>query len=196
MAGLAPRTEDDYISNSGWVTRIKGFFDQVDQNKIGTIEVANFATMLDHIHREIKPDPAVYEHLRRVILEEHIVAMGVTPGKKLTKDEYIKNMAKMAGEEHSKRMKGEKMSLAKVNDALFDVFDLNHDGVVTLEEFKVVMRIVYGCNDEEAEASFRLIDTNKNGTIEREELTDYEINYWFGLDDEATKGLYGAKFEI
>ena len=36
---------------------------------------------------------------------------------------------------------------------------------------------------------------NKNGKIERKELTDYELNYWFSLNDEASKGFYGAKYE-
>ena len=126
---------------------------------------------------------------------EHIAAMGVTPGIKVTKDEYVKNMANMAVIEHAKRLNGEEMSLAKVNDALYDLFDINHDGVVTLEEFRTVMNIAYGCDAEEADATFRLIDTNKNGKIERKELTDYELNYWFDLNDEASKGFYGAKFQ-
>ena len=75
------------------------------------------------------------------------------------------------------------------------MFDINHDGVVTLEEFRTVMKIAYGCDAEEADATFRLIDANKNGKIERKELTNYELNYWFDLNDEASKGLYGAKFQ-
>ena len=48
------------------------------------------------------------------------------------------------------------MSLAKVNDALYDcdMFDINHDGVVTLEEFRIVMKIAYGCDTEVADATF------------------------------------------
>ena len=114
-------TVADYLNNSAWVARIKGFFDHVDQKKNGTIEAEDFAVILDHINREVKPDPKVYENLRQVTMEEHIVAMGLTDGKKVTKDEYIKNMAEMAVVEHGKRIRGEKMSLAKVNDAIFDI---------------------------------------------------------------------------
>ena len=192
---MAVRTADDYITNAVWVTRIKGYFDRVDENSNGTIEVADFTAGLDHFNREVKPaDPKVYENLRQVVME-HIAAMGVTPGKNVTKDEYVKNMANMAVAEQAKRLKGEKMSLAKINDALYDMFDINHDGVVTLEEFRTVMKIVYGCDTEVADATFLKIDTNKNGKIERKELTDYELNYWFDLNDEASKGFYGAKFE-
>ena len=191
---MAVRTVDDYMNNEAWVTRVKGFFDRMDENRNGTIEVTDFTIMLDKFNRELKPDPKVYENLRQVVME-HIAAMGVTPGIKVTKDEYVKHMANMAVVEHAKRLNGEKMSLAKVNDALYDMFDINHDGVVTLEEFRTVMKIAYGCDAEEADATFRLIDTNKNGKIERKELTDYELNYWFDLNDEASKGFYGAKFQ-
>ena len=190
---MAVRTVDDYINNATWVTRIKGFFDRVDENRNGTIEVADFTSMLENFNREVKPDPKLYENLRQVVME-HIAAMGVTPGNKVTKDEYVNNVANMAVVEHAKRMNGEKMSLAKVNDALYDAFDTNRDGAVTLEEFRTVMKVAYGCDAEEADATFRLIDTNKNGKMERKELTDYELNYWFDLNNEASKGFYGAKF--
>ena len=36
----------------------------------------------------------------------------------------MKNMANMAVAEQAKRLKGEKMSLAKINDALYDMFDI------------------------------------------------------------------------
>ena len=193
---MAIRSEDDYMNNAAWVARIKGFFDCVDYNKNGTIEVADFTAMMDKLKREIKQaDPKLLENFRQVVMDEHIVAMGITPGKKLTNDEYVKNMAKMAVEEHAKRVRGEKMSLAKVNDAMYDLCDVNHDGTVTLDEFTNVMTIMYGCDAKEAEATFHRIDTNKNGKIEREELTDYELKFWFDLNDEASKGFYGAKYE-
>lgn len=120
--------------------------------------------------------------------------MGITAGKKVTKDEYLKNMAKMAVSQHAKRIRGEKVSLENLNDAMYDLLDTNHDGTVNLSEFKIVMNVVFGCNAKEAEATFRRMDTSKNGKIERKTLTDYEMKFWFDLDDEASKGFYGDKF--
>ena len=80
---MAVRTVDDYMNNAAWVTRIKGFFDRTDENRDGTIEVADFTVMLDKFNREVKPDPKVYENLRQVVMD-HIAAMGVTPGNKVT----------------------------------------------------------------------------------------------------------------
>ena len=193
---MAVRSVDDYMNNAAWVARIKGFFDWVDQNKNGTIEVADFTAIIDNLKREVKlADPKLYDNFRHIVMDEHIVAMGITPGKKLTKDEYVKNMAKMAVVEHAKRVRGEKMSLAKVNDAMYDMFDINGDGTVTLDEFTTVMKIAYGCDANKAEATFRLIDTNKNGKIERKEFTDYELKFWFDLNDDGCKGFYGVNYE-
>ena len=55
-------------------------------------------------------------------------------------------MAKMAVAEHAKRVRGGKVSLAKVNDAMYDVLDINRDGTVSLDEFTTVMKIVYRCD--------------------------------------------------
>ena len=191
---MAVRTVDDYTNNTAWVTRMEVFFDCVDQNKKGTLEAEDFTAVLETFNRELKPDPKVYENLQQVVTD-HITAMGVTPGKKVTKEEYVKNMANMAVLEYTNHQKGEKTSLAKVNDAFYDLFDGKHGGTVTLEEFRTVMRIAYGCDKEVADATFHRIDTDKDGKIEHKVMTDFEVNYWFNLNHEASKSFYGCKYE-
>ena len=194
---MAVRSANDYMKNTAWVKRIQEFFTRVDQNNNGTIEAADFEVMLNNLARVAKrTDPKILERFRRIEMDKHIVAMGITPGKKLTSEEYVNNMAKMAAVEHGKLMRGEKLSLAEVNDAMYDVMDFNQDGSVSLDEFTTVMKIMYGCDGKEAEATFNRVDTNKNGRVEREELTDYELKFWFDLNDEASKGFYGAKYEV
>lgn len=51
---MAVRSVNDYMSNGTWVMRVKRFFDSVDQNKNGTIEVADFAVMIDNINLQKK----------------------------------------------------------------------------------------------------------------------------------------------
>ena len=81
------------------------------------------------------------------------------------------------------------------NDALYDMFDIKHVAVVTLEVFSTVMKIAYCCDAEVTDATFHQTDANKNGKIECKELTDYELNYWFSLNVEASNGFCGANYE-
>ena len=76
-----------------------------------------------------------------------------------------------------------------------DVVDKSHDGFITLDEYHIVMK-AYNFSREEVEAGFRAMDANNNRKIERKELVDHELKYWFGLsDDQASKGMFGAKFD-
>ena len=48
----------------------------------------------------------------------------------------------------------------KLNNALFDVVDTNHDGTISLDEDRIIMS---ACNQNPgtAEAMFKIMDTNK-----------------------------------
>ena len=191
---MATYTVDDYLTNTIWVARMKSLFDFVDLNKNGTMEVDDWLRYVDNINREVKPDPKLYENLRQAMLN-NIAAMGITPGKKVTKDEFVKNIAKMAIKENNKRSRGERTYLDILEDAWYDTVDTNHDGFITLDEYRIVMK---ACNfsPDEVEAGFRAMDVNKNGKVERKELVDHELNYWFGLsNDQANKGMFGSKFD-
>ena len=182
------------MNNETWVARMKTLFDFVDLNKNGTMEVEDWLRYVDNINREVKPDTRLYENLRQAMLN-NIAAMGLTPGKKLTKDEYVKNMADMAVRENAKRSRGEKTYLEILENAWYAIMDINHDGVVTLDEYRIVLKV---CNfsAEEAEAGFRAMDTNKNGKVELKELIDHELNYWFPRNDgEVNKEMFATKFD-
>ena len=98
---MADHTVEDYMNNAAWVKRMTSLFDFVDVNKNGTMEVDDWIRYVDNINCEIKPDEKLYENLRQAMLN-NIAAMGVTAGKKLTKDEFIKNIAEMAIKENAK----------------------------------------------------------------------------------------------
>ena len=191
---MAAYTVDDYMNNTAWVTRIKSLFRFFDSNRDGTVEIEDWLRCVDNINRDVKPDTKLYENLRQAMLNA-LGGVGVTPGKKLTKDEFVKGMAEMAVAENARRSRGEIPYLALMENAWYAILDINHDGVVTLDEYQIVLK---ACNfsAEEAEMGFRAMDANKNGKVELKELIDYELNYWNSLnDDEVNKGMFGGKFE-
>ena len=59
----------------------------------------------------------------------------------------------------------------------------NHDGTISLEEYRAVFGIVE-FPESYVDEIFKAIDTNKNGKLERKELNDFEFKLWYGLDEE------------
>ena len=79
-------------------------------------------------------------------------------------------------------------------NAAFDVVDTDRSGYVTFEEFKVLMDASH-LGEEEAKATFTVLDKNKNGKLERKEFISSNLKFWSTLDDQDTKGMFGDKFE-
>ena len=79
------------------------------------------------------------------------------------------------------------------HDELFDALDLNKDGHISLEEFKVYFQII-GPDISEAEMthSFNTIDEDKNGEISREEFLAAAFDFIFGVEEtEVSKAYFG-----
>ena len=88
----------------------------------------------------------------------------------------------MVVSENAKVKRGEKSLVYKLDNAIFDVVDVNHDGNVTLNEYKLVMK-AFNLDEASTEASFNALDRNKNGKIDWIEFIKSEFKFWFSLDD-------------
>ena len=171
---------EDYLKNEKWVARVKSAFDMIDINKNGTVEEEDWKRWVENIKKDVNPDAKLLENLNNK-MADYIKAMGLAPGKKLNKDEYLKAMAEMAVVENARKAKGERTLGSHINDAWHDLVDKNHDGFVTIDEFRTVMK---ACNvgQEAADARFNAIDKDKNGKVERKELREAEEKFWYSLD--------------
>ena len=171
---------EDYLKNEKWVARVKSAFDMIDINKNGTVEQDDWKRWVENIKKDVNPDAKLLENLNQKTAD-YVKEMGLEPGKKLTKEEYMKAMAGMAVSENARKAKGERTLGSFVNDAWHDLVDKNHDGFVTLDEFRIVMK---ACNvgQEAADARFNALDKDKNGKVERKELREAEEKFWYSLD--------------
>lgn len=181
LENMASHTVDDYMNNAAWVARIKSSFDIIDLNKNGTVGEDDWKRWVENIKREVNPEAKLLNNLDKA-MANYITALGVSPSKKLTKDEYVKTIAEMAVAENTRRSKGEKTLTEYLNDAWYDLVDKNHDGFVTLDEYKIMMR-ASNVSNEAAEARFNAMDANKKGKIERSVLTGFQFKFWYGLDN-------------
>ena len=168
-------------------------FVSLDTNKDGFLSLEDWQLWADNIEKEVKPAAHLMKALRAQT-KEYCAAMGIVRGTKATKNEFLKGIAAMAVTEKAKKERGEETALHKLNNAFYDIVDANHDGCVTLDEWKIILR---ACNFDvsAADETFKVIDKNKNGKIERNELSDAEFNFWYTLDDAGSQGMFGDKFE-
>ena len=186
-------TVEDYLNNAKWVKRVSAFFKQKDANKDGYLTREDFLALINNLAKAVPDRPDLISKAREAMVE-CAAAMGLTEGVKADLQTFLKLGAATAVTEAAKLTTGEKPMTEKVDNALFDILDKNHDGHVTWEEYKVMME-AGNFDPEAASATFALLDTNKNGTLERKELIDANAKFWTYLDDPDTQGLFGEKFE-
>ena len=186
-------TVEDYLKNAKWVKRLSEFFHQCDLNKDGHLSREDWLIGIDNLAAVITDRPALIAKLREVSLE-YAAGLGLTEGVKVDRQKFLECAAAMAVAETAKVKSGGKSLLEMVDNAGFDVVDQNHDGHVTFEEYKVMMN-AYHFDLESAEATFAVLDKNKNGKLERNEFTSANVKFWFQLDDPDSQGMFGAKFE-
>ena len=185
-------TVEDYLQNPSWVHRVEQMFDSVDTKRNGYLMLEDWQSLEDNFEKEVKPAAHLMAALR-ARTKEYYGAIGFASGKKLTKEEYLRGFAALAIAERARKERGEETLLHKMNDAWFDAVDTNHDGYVRQDELRMALR---GINNESAaEAIFETLDRNKDGKIERKEISDNDFKFWFHLDDVDSQGMFGDKYE-
>ena len=82
------------------------------------------------------------------------------------------------------------------HETLFDVIDLNKDGHISLDEFKVHFRVLGAdISDEEVAHSFNTIDADKNGEISREEFLAAADDFYNGVDETEVSRVFLGRLE-
>ena len=83
-----------------------------------------------------------------------------------------------------------------VLEPMFDVIDLNKDGHISMEEFKVYFRIIGAdLSDEEVVHSFNAIDADKDGQISREEYLAAANDFYNGVEETEISKVFLGRLE-
>ena len=177
---------DVFKQSQRWVKRMRDIFEHLDFNKNGYLSVEDWTIWIDNIQRDINPDPALVEILRQK-MTEYCAGIGLTPGVQLTQDEFVEKFANFAAAEKARHDRGEQPLLFKLNEAWYDVVDINRNGSLSLEEYSKVMS---ACNFA-ASSAFMVLDKNRDGRVERSELNEQQYKFWFSVEDAHLEGMLG-----
>ena len=183
-----------YKNSPKWMKRMGEFFHQSDLNKNGFLSIEDFETWIKNIEKETKADTALIEKARKA-MRDYWESVGLKPGVKLAKEQFLDNMAEVAVAERAKFEAGDKSSLfARYTEAVFDVVDTNHNGFLELGEYEKMMK-ASNFDAGTAKIAFDVIDANHDNKISRQELLDYNAKFWNYPDDKESAGFYGHKYE-
>ncbi len=80
------------------------------------------------------------------------------------------------------------------HNALFDVIDTNGDGHISVEEFKVYLKVVApDVTEDEAKHAFDVIDADKNGKISWEEFLAAVEEFFCGVEETELAAAFMGK---
>ena len=161
--------------------RIETLFNVVDCDKDGIVTVNDLVIDVKK-YSHFNTDPKVIENFR-IAQTEFASELGVKPGKSVTKEEYVRNYAKLAPGEVAKVRSGEGSVLHKTLNKIFDLIDTTRDGTVSRESYRQLAIASQVWNPEFVDSLFEIMDTNKTGRLERKAISDYQYRITFTLED-------------
>ena len=112
------------------------YFDSVDLNKNGYLTIDEFMQWAENMRVLCKATDSQMTKLKEQ-LRIFWGTVGLKPGIEMPKDEFIQGMNRLARDELDRQQRGVKTLHEELNNAFFDVMDVNNDGIVTLDELKV-----------------------------------------------------------
>ena len=78
--------------------------------------------------------------------------------------------------------------------SVFEVIDTSGDGRISVEEFKVYLKVVAAdVTEEEAEHAFNTIDADKSGEISQEEFLAVAEDFFFGVEETEVSRVFLGK---
>ena len=189
---------EEHAHHPGWQRRMEELFVRLDRDKDGFVSMDDFMAQIDMFEKDHVPmpsngdsSPELIQNLRSC-MQEICSAMGLTPGKKVTKYEFIREILVYAPREIEKKRKGEDALIDKLNNAWYDAVGITHEGHVTLEEWRKVTN-AWQLDVSDADKTFSSIDHENEGKISRKELNEKLFMFWFAREDDHSQRLFGEK---
>ena len=164
-----------------------------DTDKDGYYTIEDVELMSERLKEYGKLTEEQADRARQAFMKYGEMSGLLKPGKKIPVEELAQKasevMLSMSADEH-------KAMLHATHEIMFDVIDLNKDGHISLEEYKVHFRVLgVNVSDEEVVHTFNTIDTDKNGEISREEFIAASDDFYNGVEETEVSRVFLGHLE-
>jgi len=194
MTDLIMRHEEDskesLLADPYFKKRTMANFDFMDKSGNGILTMNEIMWYAENLKKYTGKTDAQIEPFRRV-LRECFGTMGVT-AEGAKRDEWLGKHAHFCAEELKLKKSGKKTRMRRLFDCFFNFIDLNHDKMLSKDEFAIFAKCV-GWPDDMAAKFFARADRNHNGMLEWEEFHSMCDEYWYH-NNAAFDDLYGHYF--
>nr|Q27709.1 RecName: Full=Obelin; Short=OBL; Flags: Precursor [Obelia longissima]AAA67708.1 unnamed protein product [Obelia longissima]1EL4_A Chain A, OBELIN [Obelia longissima]8A9S_A Chain A, Obelin [Obelia longissima]8A9S_B Chain B, Obelin [Obelia longissima] len=179
------------FDNPRWIKRHKHMFDFLDINGNGKITLDEIVSKAsDDICAKLEATPEQTKR-HQVCVEAFFRGCGMEYGKEIAFPQFLDGWKQLATSELKKWARNEPTLIREWGDAVFDIFDKDGSGTITLDEWKAYGKISgISPSQEDCEATFRHCDLDNSGDLDVDEMTRQHLGFWYTLDPEAD-GLYG-----
>lgn len=161
-------------------TTVTEQFDSLDMNHDGWVAPDDFVGLAKQAANRLHADPGQQQRLVTAMQQwgRSLLQQADTNGDgAVSREEYVATLEKR---------KADRANTFRENrplvDVLWELMDSNHDDRISQDEFRRVYS-AFGISDSLIEDAFRKIDTNRDGSLGREETT----NYLAGFGDPADR---------
>ncbi|GJQ81315.1 putative calcium ion binding protein [Trypoxylus dichotomus] len=166
-----------------WRRKMRTFHGILDVNKDGVISFDDFQLLADRFVNlgHMSEDRAQeFRGLIKKIWEKQWGEIG--PYNLVTVEQYLEDMLHVVNDKERAK------KVHSFLPYLFEALDKDKTGEITLEEYKLFFECL-GLSDEDAVFTFRVIDTNADGKINKKEFLHYGKEF-FLCEDEAKISKY------
>ena len=188
-------TVEAHLKQDQFRVRIGAYFKSLDEDKDGIVSREDYLSIVQRINKikEESPDaiarPDAIPKAKEAILA-YADAVGLTEGVKASLDDYLKMAANVFAQELAKWNSGETTLLENMDQAFFDVFNMD-DEFVTLQAYRNQVSIL-NISHEAADKTFKhILSINKgglnNGKVTRKDIINAHFGYWHTLDRSKDK---------
>ena len=168
-----------------------------DLSKNGLLERKDFQLIGQTIAKSLglKEDNSKYQQIvdsYTQAWDSALAAVAEQSGGKLSLAQFLEVRSQHDRSPTEKRNE-QRGKIDELAQKLFDGLDLDGSGTISITEYRLFLQALGETNEESIKLAFETIDTNKDGTISRDEFTQLRRDY-FMLDEpeHPSKWFYGS----